>query len=313
MPNSSTKKIAHGAMMIALFTVLIIISSYVPLINIVASVFAPLPLAWYAATYNRKSSLAVATVATFVPFLFGGLLMIPYALIFSAAGFAIGDAIRLKGSKVYLFMSTSITLLITFAIEYLISLKLFNVDFIHDSIEMMRESYEKALKMSTEMSGQEVMSLDSLNDAFDMLTTMIPAAVTIGAFLIAFVMISINLPVLRRLKIDVPKFGSFKNMRLPRTVLLYYFIVLCVSLFWKPETDSIAYMIILNASMVLWMLLVLQAISLLFFIFDAYRLPGFLKFIVVILAFPLYSFFIFIGILDLGFNIRSFIQSKSEK
>ncbi len=54
MPNNQTKALTQGAMMIALFLVLIAVAFYVPVINIVALIFAPLPLAWYSATYNRN-------------------------------------------------------------------------------------------------------------------------------------------------------------------------------------------------------------------------------------------------------------------
>ncbi len=63
MPNNQTKGLAQGAMMIAIFAVLIAISLYVPLVSIVATFFAPLPLAWYSANYDRNQSIFVAILA----------------------------------------------------------------------------------------------------------------------------------------------------------------------------------------------------------------------------------------------------------
>ena len=312
MPNNSTKKFAHGSMMIAIFAVLVAIAFYAPIISIIAAAFAPLPIAWYAATYNRKSSIAVAMIAMCITFFFGGLLIVPFALIFAAVGFAIGDALRTKASKLYLFISTSITLLVTFAVQYLISLRLFEVDFIKDSLEMMRISYEKSLELAVSLSGQEMMTKEDLASMFDLLNTMIPATVTVSAFMLAFILISVNLPLLKRFKVDVPKFNAFKHMRLPKAVLWYYFIVLCITLFWRPEMDTVAYMIVMNVSLILWMLLILQGLSLAFYALDAFKTPKFLKVMTIIFAIPLYSVFIFIGILDLGFNIRGFIESKSQ-
>lgn len=44
MPNNQTKAITHGAMMIALFLILVAVAFYVPVINFIALIFAPLPL-----------------------------------------------------------------------------------------------------------------------------------------------------------------------------------------------------------------------------------------------------------------------------
>ena len=312
MPNNSTKKLAQGSMMIAIFAVLIAIAYYAPLIGLIAAAFSPLSIAWYAATYDRKSSIIVATIGTGITLFVGGAIIIPFALIFAAVGLVIGDALRIKASKLYLFISTSITLLVTFAIQYVISLKLFEVDFIKDMFEMMRVSYEKSLDLSVSMTGQELMSKEDLNAMFDMLNTMIPATVTLSAVMLAFILISVNLPLLKRFKIDVPKFNAFKDMRLPKAVLFYYFAVLCITLFWQPEAGSTTYMIVMNVSLVLWLLLILQGLSLAFFALDAFNVTKFVKVIVVIFAFPLYSLFIFIGILDLGFNVRQFIVNKSQ-
>ncbi len=312
MPNNQTKRLAQGAMMIALFAILMAIATYVPIVNIVATLFAPLPIAWYSAKYDRSSSVLVAVIACIISFLIGGLLIIPFALIYSAIGVVIGDALRLKRSKVFLLMSTGITTLITFAIEYVISLKLFEIDIIKQSMELMRESYQKSAEISQSINGQTI-DEEIINRMFETLEILVPASITIAVFFTAFVFISLNLPMLKRLGVYVPKFRSFENMRLPRAVLWYYLIVLSINLFIQPEIGSALYVICYNFSLVLWLLLVLQGVSLIFYILSAYGSPKFLKVLAALMAFPLYSFFILLGILDLGFDIRSFVKGKIQK
>lgn len=313
MPNNQTKRLAHGAMMIALFTIFIAIAFYVPIISLVATLFAPLPLAWYSAKYNRKSSLLVAFIGCIITFFFGGLLIIPFSLIFAAVGFVIGDALRLKRSKVFLLMSTGMTVLITFAIQYVISLKLLETDFIKESMVLMRESYEKSIEISQNLTGQVAIDEKTLNIMFDTMEILIPASITIAVFFFSFIIISLNLPMLKRLGVNVPKFSAFKNMRLPKAVLWYYLIVLTINLFISPESGTALYVICLNFSLILWFLLTLQGISLIHFILDAYGSPKFLKVLATIMAIPLYSFFVLIGIVDLGFDIRSIIKGKIQK
>ena len=313
MPNNQTKGLAHGAMMIALFTIFIAIAFYVPIISLVATFFAPLPIAWYSAKYDRKSSLLVAFIGCIITFFFGGLLIIPFSLIFAAVGFVIGDALRLKRSKVFLLMSTGMTVLITFAIQYVISLKLFETDFIKESMVLMRESYEKSIEISQNLTGQVAIEEQTLNLMFDTMEILIPASITIAVFFFSFIIITLNLPMLKRFGVNVPKFSAFKNMRLPKAVLWYYLIVLSINLFISPESGTALYVICLNFSLILWFLLTLQGISLIHFILDVYGSPKFLKVLATIMAIPLYSFFVLIGIVDLGFDIRSIIKGKIQK
>ena len=315
MQINQTRKLAHGAMMIAIFTVLMAIVSYIPMANIIAAIIAPLPMIWYSANYDRRSSFLVAILAVIVTFFIGGLLLIPASLIFAAAGVAIGDAIYNKKSKVFMFISTSIVLLVTFAIQYVISLRLFEVDFIRDSMELMKTSYIESIKMTEKLTGQatpkEVM--DNMNNMLNTLEMTLPASITLAMLFVSFIIITVNLPILKRLKVDVPKFAKFSELRLPRSVLWYYLIALSINLFVQPEPDSSLAFIMLNISIVLWLLLTLQGISFIHFAIDAFGYPKFIKVLSTIVAIPLYSFVILIGIIDLGFNARDYIREKSQK
>ena len=315
MQNNQSRKLAHGAMMIALFTVLMAIVFYVPMANIVAALIAPLPIIWYSAHYDRKSSALVVVAAVIVTFFIGGLLILPASLIFAAAGMTIGDAIFNKKSKVFMFISTSVVLLITFAILYVIAVRLFEVDFIRESLDLMKTSYMESIKLSEKITGQvtpkEVM--DNLTGMLNTLEMTIPATITLVMLLFALLFMSVNLPILKRLKVDVPKFAKFSELRLPRSVLWYYLIVLSINLFVRPELGSALAVIMLNVSMILWVLLTVQGISFIHYMLDCYKQPKFLKVISTFVAIPFYSFVVLIGIIDLGFNARDYIQQKSQK
>lgn len=313
MPNNKTKGLVQGAMMVAIFTILLAITVNVPIISIVASLFAPLPIAWYSATYARKMSILVTVVAVLLSFFIGGILIAPIALVLAAAGFVIGDGLRLKKSKIYLFISTSVVLLCTFAVEYLISLRLFEFDLIQDSLKMMKESYMASLEFVESTTGQSPLTDEALAEMFSMVEMTIPASVTMAMMFLSIIFITVNFPLLKRFGIEVPKFAAFKNLRLPRAVLWYYLIVLSINLFVRPEMGTTLHMIMLNISMILWVLLTIQGLAFIFYVLDVYQSPPFLKVVTVFMAIPLYSFVILIGILDLGFNMREYINNKTQK
>ena len=313
MPNNQTKKLAQGAMMAAVFALLIAISYYVPALWIITTIISPLPIAWYSASYERSQAISMTIVAIAITFFLGGLLILPLAVVYGVAGLVIGDAIRLKKSKLYLFIATSLAILFTFAIIYLISIRLFNVDFIKDSFELWRESFIQAINLSEQVSGQVAITKDQLDLTLNMLNAIIPASITISVALLALAIISINLPLLKRFKINVPKFSQFKSMRLPKAVLWYYLIVLTVTIFVNPAVGTPLYVIILNFSVILWVLLTLQGVSFIYFVIDEKELPKFLKVLTALFSVPFYSIVLLVGVFDLGFNIRQMIVGKKDK
>lgn len=313
MQNNQSKKMAHSAMMVSIFTILTLIVSYIPIINLVAYFFVPLPIAWFSAKYDRKSSILMGIVGCIITSLIGGIITLPLAVIFVATGIVIGDGLRTNKSKISIYLSTAITVLITFAIQYIILVRVFSIDIIKSSLENLRKTYEEALQLSNDTLQTSMSTTEILDILFQSLEMGMPSIVTLGIFLYSIVAISAIFPLLKKFHVDVPKFGNFSNLRLPRIVLWLYLIALVINFFVQPEIGTTLYVITYNFSIILWVLLTLQGLSFTFYCLDAYKLPKFLKVLVAFMAFPFYSIFILIGILDLGFDVRSFVKGKIQK
>ena len=313
MPNNQTKAMTQGAMMIALFLILVALAFYVPLVNLIAFLVAPLPLAWYSATYNRGLSIGVGLVAIVASIFIGNLLIVPLALILAIVGLVIGDCLREKKSKIYLLMATGTAILITFALQFVLLVRFFDVNFIEESMQLARDTYEQSLEYSASLTGGEVQMEEQMKQMFDTMEMALPASITLSVFALAFFMVLVILPILKRLRVEVPKFSPFRDMRLPRAILWYYLIVLSINLFVQPEFGSTFYVVMLNCWMVLGVLLTLQGISFIHFVIDAFHYPAFLKVLATIFAIPMYNFIVLLGIIDLGFNLREWVKVKSEK
>ena len=313
MPNNQTKALVQGSMMVAIFTILMLISAYVPIIFIVGLIFAPLPIAWYSANYKRSSSILVAVVGCTLTALTSGITMLPFAFILALIGVVIGNAIYLKKSKLYLFMSSGIAFLLSMTIVYVAYVQFAGINIIDMSLEILRENYEQSNELAKNVTGQVVFQPEIIEAMLKTIELTMPATITISAFFAAFIIITFNLPVLKRLGLDVPKFAPFQNMRLPRSILWYYMIVLCINLFMRPEFGSTLDIIVLNVSYVLWMLLILQGISFLHYFISKKEMPNGVKWIATLLALPLSSFMILLGIVDLGFDLRSLVNGKTKE
>ena len=311
MPNNQSKQIAHGAMMIAMFAVLFLITLYIPVVSIIAIAFVPLPIAWYRIHYNNSASLLVVVASIVIGTLLGGIISLPTAFILTVIGYVIGSSIHTNKSKLQMLILTSLGILISISLLYLFMVLLFDVNFIQKSLDMAEESYLQAIELNKEVLGTNI-TVDQISATFEIIEALIPAMIIISSTLMAFTYISILLPALKRLKVDVPKFSKLSAMRLPRAVLWYYLIVLVISIFINPEVGTTLYTIVMNFSFILWILLTLQGVSFLYFVIEENTYPKFLKVPVAILAFPLYNFILLVGLIDLGFGIRKYISEKKK-
>ncbi|MFJ7733102.1 YybS family protein [Lysinibacillus sp. NPDC097231] len=313
MPNNQTKALVQGSMMVAIFTILMLISAYVPFIFMVALLFAPLPIAWYSANYKRSSSILVAVVGCILTVLTSGITMVPFAFILALLGVVMGNAIQQKKSKLYLFMSSGIALLLSMAIVFVAFVQFAGINMIDMSLELVLENYEQSNELAKSVTGQVMFQPEQLEAMLKTIELTMPATVTISAFFAAFIIVTLNLPVLKRLGLVVPKFTPFQNMRLPRSILWYYMIVLCINLFMRPEVGSTLDIIVLNVSYILWILLILQGISFIHYFISKKGMPNGVKWVATLLALPLSSFMILLGIVDLGFDVRSLVKGKTKE
>lgn len=311
MQNNQTRALTQGAIMLALFLVLFSIAMYIPLMMLPAFLIAPLPIAWYSANFSRKQAISVGVLGVFSGFLMGGLLGPFLALILVAAGIVIGDGIREKKSKLHVFLTTGVSILLTFALLFIVMTKLLNVNFITEGLEMMQEAYTESAEIVAEQTGAEF-KMEPLKETFRYMEMMIPSSITLSVFLFSFIMVSIAYTLFNRLGMNVQKFGQFSSLRMPKAILWYYLIVLTVNLFVQPEAGSNLEMIMLNLSVVLWVLLTIQGVAFLFYTIEAFNYPKLIKILTVLISFPMYSFVLLIGIIDLGFNIREYVDGKSQ-
>ncbi len=313
MPNEQTRQLTLGAMVIALFSILLAVSLYVPIVSFITSFFIALPLAWYSAKFNRKASILVTVVSIGISFFIGGLLAVPFSMIHALLGLVIGDAIRMKKSKLFMLLSTVIVLLATIVIQYVVVVLLFGVNPVKELLTIASNQYDQMGDLLERYNALPNNYDNTVAEILFMFETVIPSILIISVFLLVIVFINILLPVLKRLGLVVPKFPAYRNMKFPKSILWYYMVVIVVTFFVELEKGTFAFMVFANATLILRVLLILQGISFIHFYIHQQRWPKWLAFVATILAFPLQSITLIIGIIDLGFNARSYVKEKNRK
>lgn len=313
MQKNQTSYLTYGAMMIALFAILLAMSVYIPFLGFITSFIVPLPIAWFSAKFERKYAVYVTLIGLAISFIIGGIFGFIFALIVAPLGLIIGDSIRNHKSKLYLLMTSGIFLLLMTAVQYIISILILNINILEQFFEGIEIYYEQVGNIMASV-GQLPKNYDEMvAHSLQLVQTMMPSYFIATMFATAFIYLSINLPLLRKLKIKVPKFPKFMHFKLPKAVLWYYLIVSILTLIISYEIGSFGYMATVNAMFILRALLFLQGVSLIHYYFHLQGYPRWTAILGTFLAIPLFTFTIILGVFDLGFNLRSYLQGRHKK
>jgi uncharacterized protein YybS (DUF2232 family) len=307
----NTRLLTEGALLLAVFVVLLLISIYVPILWIISFLFLVLPFILFSAKHPFKYSLLMLIGACILSALLGTFLAVPLALASGTTGIVMGWFIKEKKDKVTLFIASSLTMLVNIVAQYALSIVLFDIDMIQDTIKLMKESFNQSADMLANF-GQSVDGevMEQFNNSIDLIGTLTPTLFLMSAFLLVLLFILVNFPILKRLGIDTPKFKPFREWKLPKSILWYYLLVLVLSITIQPETGSYYYTALINLLYVLQTLMAVQGLA---FIFFYSHLKGWSKgllTLVIIVSIPLLYIVRILGIIDLGFDLRQRLQRK---
>ena len=310
--QDDTRKITYGAMMIAMFAILFAVSVYIPPVGIVTMFFIPLPIILYRLRYERGVSSLVMLTGVLVSALIGGVIFVPVALLFGLLGLVIGDTIRTGKSKLYTFMASGLTILISTMLMYVASVLLLGLNIIEvliEGLEVTSEQLEELTSANSALSEAFTAQMEITKTFYEVA---VPSMFMITSFGLAFVIVILNSLVAKRLGHNMPVFPPFREMKLPTVLVWCYLAVLLTGLLGAPEQGSTLYLAYINASVILRFLFLIQGLSLIHFYMNEKNTPKWLKVIFTLMAFPLAQITILLGVLDSGMNIRAWItRNKS--
>lgn len=312
--QDNARKVTYGAMMIALFAILLAVTLYIPPLGLITIFIIPLPIILYRLRYNRASSILVtATGITLSLLVGGGVILVPFAFVFGLLGIVIGETVSLGKTKLYTLMATGLTLLTTGTIMYVVAVFTSNFNIIDEFFTATDEVRSQMPSFMEKLGGLPDNYDELIDSQITFYQTNIPSLFIITIFVMAFIFISLNLEVASRLGNKVQKFPPFREMKLPVMTVIVYGIVLLLSLFVPAEPGTNFYLLSNNATMILQFLFLLQGISLVYHIVYTMKAPKVMTVVVTIFALALSPITIMLGILDTGMNLRAWIGKDKLK
>jgi uncharacterized protein YybS (DUF2232 family) len=314
LKHTNTYKLTEGAILLAIFTVLLLVTLYIPGLGLVVNFFMALPFMMFAAKYDDKSVIVFTIAASLLSLIFGTLLAIPLALLYGVTGAVMGSMIRREKSRLVVFVAGALAFLANTIVQYAASVLLFNLNMIEEFMSTFQESISTTVEMLENM-GQSVEEgvVEQLEASVALMETLMPSMFVMASFMIVFIIQLVSIPILKRFGVKVNHWGAFREMVLPKSLLWYYLISLFASIFIQPEPGSYWYWALTNLVFILQFLMLLQGFSFLaFFIYTkGYSKAVLVVTIILSLLIPFVLYIVrILGIIDLGFDLRKRLLEK---
>jgi uncharacterized protein YybS (DUF2232 family) len=311
----NVRKLTEGAILLAAFAVLLLLTIYVPFLGMIVNLFLAVPFMLFASKNDGKSIVVFIVASLLLSFIVGTIMSLPLTLAYGTTGVVIGYLIQKQKNMGVLFITGSLVFLVNLIIIYVASIVLFKVDMITEMIEMMRESLNVSADLLKNFGNTQDSEkvLEQFNNGLNLIKTLIPTLFVLSSFLIVFIMQLISFPIIKRFGVRVEKWKSFKEISLPKSILYYFLLTLLVNMLMNPEEGSFWYMAIINLTYILQFLMILQGYTFIFYYFDK---KGFSKAISITLAIvsfliPIFLYIVgILGIIDLGFDLRKGFNKK---
>jgi uncharacterized protein YybS (DUF2232 family) len=311
----NVRKLTEGAILLATFAVLLLLTIYVPFLGMIVNLFLAVPFMLFAAKNDGKSNLVFIVASLLLSFIVGTIMSLPLTLAYGTTGVVIGYLIQKQKNMGVLFITGSLVFLVNLIILYVASIVLFKVDMITEMIEMMRESLNVSADLLKNFGNPQDSEkvLEQFNNGLNLIKTLIPTLFVLSSFFIVFIMQLISFPIIKRFGVKVEKWKSFKEISLPKSLLYYFLLTLLVSMLMNPEEGTFWYMAIINMTYILQFLIILQGYTFIFYYFDKKGFSKAISITIAIVSFliPIFLYIVgILGIIDLGFDLRKGFNKK---
>ena len=311
-----SKVLTDGALLTAIYIVLLLIAVFTPIIGAIATFLLPVPFIIFAYRYNWKPTLMVFVAAILFSSLFEAIFSIPTTVLMGLGGLMLGSAMHNKLTPYETLLRGSLGFVVGLLFIFFISQLVFNVSLVDSIGSMMEESMQTSQKLLEQFgldSGEDQLAaMEQLVNSFE---SLIPVGVALIAILLAFISQWIGYKVINRLEKKKFSFPPFKDLRLPVSLVWIYFFSLMLMLF-DLDQSGIFYHALNNVLVLTGLLMTIQGFSFIFFYAfhkkKSKAIPIVIVIVSLLLPFLLLYLIRVIGIIDIGFRLRDRI-SKGKK
>ncbi|MGG3469152.1 DUF2232 domain-containing protein [Neobacillus pocheonensis] len=287
----NVRKLTEGAILLAAFTVLLILTIYVPFLNSILIFVLPLPFLMFSAKSTMKNIAAFFLAALFISYIAGSFMGLGLMLLFGATGVVIGYSLQVNKSRTAILISSTLTFMAGLVVFYVILNAFLKID--------IMDKFNVAFKMSSKDR--------------KMLDTLVPYFLVMCSIIYTYIIQWVCLPIAKKFGVKVQPWESFRNLSLPRSLLWYYLISIGLNLVMHPKEGTYVYTALINLRYILEMFLFFQGLAFLVYILQQRSVAKGLVVLAAILTFMIPTFhyiIMLLGITDIGFDFRKRFAKK---
>ncbi|MBM7606711.1 uncharacterized protein YybS (DUF2232 family) [Metabacillus crassostreae] len=305
--------ITEGAILLAIFLVLMLFTNYAPIIGGILLFVLPLPFLLFSIRHKVTDTLMLFFAGCILSLLIGSITNILLVLQFGLSGIIMGVFYK-KQQPVGALIGRSIAYIINLLLGYIGAILFFKIDFIDDTVAMVKQSMAQSKAIFSNFSTDEEITKQykQLEEGIELIPTLSPTIFVGTAILFAVVTHIIAVPILRRLRVSVPALKPIREWRLPQSIVWYYLIV-SILLIFNPDKDTFYFMAVLNIYIILQAVILIQGYSFIYYYCYVKGISKAVPIIIVIvsLLMPLLLYLIrILGIIDISFPLRSKIAKR---
>lgn len=306
---SDSKRLTEGALLAAVYIVLLLLTLFVPLFIMIGIFLLPIPFIIYTYRHSWQNGLLMFLVVLIVGALIATIASVPMTLFVGLGGIIIGYSMQQRVKAYETWARGTLGFIASFIVVISLLFFVLDINIFHEIDVVMEESFDTVQMMLREFgmqpANQEQLAL--LEEQMQNFKNLIPSSIAIVSIVIAFVSQWLSYKVTNRLYQAEFSFPPFRQFNLPIALLWIYFIAIIASLFEMNQESDLA-IALLNVLTLTAMLLVLQGFSFLFFFSYTKNIPVAVPIVVIVLTVLFPPIFLtlvrIIGIIDLGFSLK---------
>lgn len=315
---NQSKKLTEGALLTAIFMVLVLVTVLVPILSIFAMFLLPVPFIIYASRNDWKPALLMLVAAMLLTTLFATIFTLPIAVLMGFGGLMIGSAIYQNVSAYETWARGTFGFIVGLLFVFVYSQVLFDVNW----IEGFESTVAESMQMSTaflEQFGAEGQQVEEAQEMLEqqvgVLTDLFPVGLALAAIVLAFISQWISYKVINRLERKQLQFPPFRTLQFPASVIWIYLAALVFS-FIELDEGNVLSLGAQNLLVITGLLMVVQGVSFIFFYAHHKNMSKaipILSVVLMIIFAPLLFLVRILGIIDIGFRLRDRMANNNEK
>lgn len=314
---NQSKKITEGALLTAVFIVLLFVVIFVPIIGTFGIFALPIPFVIYASKHGFGSSIFMFIIAVVLSLVFATVVSLPVTIFAGIGGMVIGASIYRNLSPYEILARGAIGFIIGFVLIILALQFILNIN-IYQEIDLMIAESLNMSKMVADQLGinSTTEQLKLVEGQMNSFKDLLPSSIAIASVFFAFISQWLSYKVMNRMGSEKRAFPPFKHLNFPVIIIWFYLFAMILGLVELDPNGSL-YLVVANVLALMTIFITIQGFSFIFFYADHKKIHKSVPITMMIVTILIPFLFLFIiriiGIIDLGFSLKAKIANSEQK